>query len=260
MRSFSTSYIIRFSLIVCGVCAVVVSTLAVALADAQEANKLLDRKRNVLLAAGELEPGQKVEASFIEERFARFDAVVVDLQTGEELSDVDPTTFDQQVEKKDPENSREAPANNAGVSRLPNRALVYKALDDSGQIDLLILPVEGYGLWSTLYGFLALEGDLNTIAGLAYYAHGETPGLGGEVDNPRWRGLWQGRKAFGDDWRPAISVIKGNAGPVDEDPYRVDGLSGATITARGVDGMMKLWLGDLGFGPYFENLRQGEAA
>lgn len=255
MRSFSTGYILFFSLAICGVCAVLVSGLAVSLADAQEVNRLLDRKRNVLLAAGALDPGDKVAAEVIEERFASFQPMVIDLITGEELPDVDPSTFDQQVEKKDPDNSREAPPNNAGVLRLPDRALVYKRLDEAGEIDLMVLPVEGYGLWSTLYGFLALEGDLNTIAGLAYYDHAETPGLGGEVDNPRWRRLWTGRKAFGDDWRPAISVIKGAAGSVDEDPYNVDGLSGATITARGVDGMMKLWLGDLGFGPYLESLR-----
>ncbi|MEL7058892.1 MAG: Na(+)-translocating NADH-quinone reductase subunit C [Acidobacteriota bacterium] len=259
MRSFSVRYIILFSIALCAVCAVMVSTLAVSLADKQEVNQTIDRKRNVLMAAGRLDPGAKATAAEIEELFSTFEPVVIDLRTGEELPDVDPMTFDQQVEKKDPDNSREAPANTAGVNRLPYRGLVYKAFDGD-RLELIVLPVEGYGLWSTLYGYLALESDFDTIAGLAYYNHAETPGLGGEVDNPRWRQLWPGRKAFGDDWEPAISVIKGAAGPVEDDPYNVDGLSGATITARGVDGMMKLWLGPDGFGPYLQNLSADDVA
>ena len=257
---FSVRYIILFSLAICGVCAVFVSSLAVSLKEAQEVNKLLDKKRNVLMAAGLVESGEKVEASVVEERFAKFQPVVVDLETGEELSDVDPTTFDQRKAKKDPDMSREAPKNSAGVNRMPLQALVYKALDESGNVDMLIVPIEGYGLWSTLYGFLALDGDLNTVRGLAYYEHGETPGLGGEVENPRWRALWPGRKVYNASGEPAIDVIKGVAGPAAENPHKVDGLSGATITSRGVSHMMNFWLGADGFGPYIKNLHQKGAA
>ena len=257
---FSVRYIILFSLAVCGVCAVFVSTLAVSLKDAQEVNKLLDKKKNVLMAAGLVQSGERVEASVIEERFAKFQPVVIDLATGTELSDVDPDTFDQRKAKKDPDNSRVAPKNNAGVNRMPLQALAYKALADDGSLEMLIVPVEGYGLWSTLYGFLALGDDLNTVRGLAYYEHGETPGLGGEVENPRWRAVWPGRKIFGSDGQPVIEVIKGPAGPADQDPHRIDGLSGATITARGVSNMMRFWLGDEGFGPYIKNLHQKGAA
>ncbi len=257
---FSVRYIILFSLAVCGVCAVFVSSLAVSLKEAQEVNKLLDKKKNVLMAAGLVESGESVEASVIEERFAKFEPVVIDLETGKELPDVDPTTFDQRKAKKDPERSREAPDNNAGVNRMPLQALVYKAIGEDGSLDMLVVPVEGYGLWSTLYGFLALEGDLNTVRGLAYYEHGETPGLGGEVENPRWRALWPGRKVYGSGGDPAIEVIKGVAGPPDQAPHKVDGLSGATITSRGVSNMMRFWLGEEAFGPYIQNLHQKGAA
>jgi len=121
---------------------------------------------------------------------------------------------------------------------------------------MVVLPVEGKGLWSTLYGFLALDKDVNTIKGLTFYQHGETPGLGGEVDNPKWKALWPGRKAFGDDGQPKIAVIKGQAGPVAEDPYQVDGLSGATITARGVSHLVQFWLGTHGFGPYLKQFKE----
>ena len=103
---------------------------------------------------------------------------------------------------------------------------------------------------------MALDKDANTIKGLTFYQHGETPGLGGEVDNPKWKSLWPGRKAFGDDGKPKIAVIKGQAGPVAEDPHRVDGLSGATITARGVSHLVKFWLGDYGFGPYLKQFKE----
>ena len=140
---------------------------------------------------------------------------------------------------------------------MPNRAQVYRLEGDDGRLEKLILPIEGYGLWSTLYGFIALSDDLRTIEGLTYYQHGETPGLGGEVDNPRWKSLWTGRLAFNEEWLPEIEVIKGSAGPPAENPYEVDGLSGATITSRGITEMLKFWLGPDGFGPYLENLRAG---
>lgn len=260
MQSFSVKYIIVFSIIICAVCAVFVSGAAVSLADAQDLNKALDKKRNVLLAAGAIQNGEKVSKDELLKRFERFKPVVVDFKTGKEVTDVDAATYDQIKAKKDPALSEKAPANNAGIFRLPNRGLAYKVYGDDGKLQMLVLPVEGYGLWSTLYGFLALDADTNTIKGLTYYQHGETPGLGGEVENPRWRGLWVGRKAYDESWHPKITVIKGAAGPVDQDPHRVDGLSGATITSRGVGNMMQFWLGEHGFGPYLKNIREGKEA
>ena len=125
---------------------------------------------------------------------------------------------------------------------------------DGETLELVVLPVEGLGLWSTLYGFIALDADLETVRGLSFYEHGETPGLGGEVDNPRWKALWPGRKVLADA-EPRIEVVRGRAGSTDEDPYRVDGLAGATMTGRGVTNLLRFWLGEEGFRPYFERLR-----
>lgn len=260
MRSFSVKYIILFSIAICGVCSILVSGAAVSLADAQNLNKALDKKRNVLLAAGMAKSDEKISKEEIQKRFERFQPVLVDLATGKEIDDANAGAFDQQKAKKDPAQSSLAPANNAGILRVPNKVLVYKVLGDDGKVEMLVLPIEGYGLWSTLYGFLALDGDTTTVKGLTYYEHGETPGLGGEVENPRWRSLWVGRKAYDDNWEPKISVIKGAAGPVAEDPHHVDGLSGATITSRGVSNMMDFWLGEHGFGPYLKTLREGKEA
>jgi Na+-transporting NADH:ubiquinone oxidoreductase subunit C len=141
------------------------------------------------------------------------------------------------------------------VVRLPEAALVYEVRDASAALEMVVLPVEGLGLWGTLYGFVVLDGDLRTIRGLTFYEHKETPGLGGEVDNPRWKALWPGRLAFDETLTPVIAVVKGQAGPVTDDPHAVDGLSGATITSRGVTNLLRFWLGPEGFEPYLTRLR-----
>lgn len=251
----SVRYNLIFATIVCVVCAVFVSVSAVALRDKQQENATLDKYRNVLLAAGLAKDGEDLSAEEIETRFEPVEQVVIDLETGEE-TDIDPSSFDQRKAAMDPEQSEPAPPNAARVQRLPHHALVYR-LVDNGETRALVLPIQGAGLWSTLYGFLALDGDLETIRGLTYYEQGETAGLGGEVDNPRWKALWPGRKVFDENLEPKIAVIKGEAGPPSEDPYRVDGLSGATITSRSVTNMLHFWLGDEGFGPFLRRQRHG---
>ncbi len=256
----SVGYNLGFAAAVCLVCAVVVSSAAVALADRQERNAALDRQRNVLLAAGLADDDESLDAEAVAARSAAVAPVVLTLTTGEVAAAVDAAGFDQRAASLDPARSAPAPDNAAGVMRLPSEAMVYEVRDEAGRLDLVVLPIEGLGLWGTLYGFVALEGDLRTIRGLTFYEHKETPGLGGEVDNPRWKALWPGRLAFDDDLSPAIAVVKGPAGSVDEAPYAIDGLSGATITSRGVTSLVRFWLGPDGFGPYLTRLRsQGGA-
>lgn len=134
-------------------------------------------------------------------------------------------------------------------------------VEKEGQLDSIILPVHGYGLWSTLYGFLALEGDLNTVVGLGFYSHAETPGLGGEVDNPQWKALWPGKKIYEEgSWSPEIRLIKGNVDPTSSSaPYQIDGLSGATLTSNGVTHLVQFWMGENGYAPFLKNLKAGEA-
>jgi len=234
---------------------VLVSTAAVSLRGRQAVNAELDRKRNVLMAAGVMDDGETLSPAEVDRRFASFEVVAVNLRTGDEDPLFDASGYDARRATSDPRTSKSAPRNDAQVARLPNHALVYKQRGASGQIELLILPVEGKGLWSTMYGFLALGPDLRTIRGLTFFQHGETPGLGGEVDNPRWKGLWPGRQAFDREGQIAIEVIRGRAGAPGADPHHVDGLSGATITSRGVTALLRFWLGDQGFGAYLTQLR-----
>lgn len=249
-------YVFGFSAAVCVVCAVLVSASAVTLRERQAVNFELDRKKNVLVAAGMLGGNETASREEIERRFDSFQVVAVDLRTGEEDPSFSAAGYNTRRALADPNASRAVPRNEGQISRVPNHALVYKQIDETGQLDLLVLPVEGQGLWSTMYGFLALEPDLTTIRGLTYYEHGETPGLGGEVDNPRWKALWPGRAAFDERGTPVIEVVRGRAGPVQADPHRVDGLAGATITSRGVTGMLRFWLGAQGYGPYLERLKK----
>ncbi len=135
------------------------------------------------------------------------------------------------------------------------QAAVYLVMDGD-LVEQVILPVEGAGLWAMMYGFLAVENDGNTTRGLRFYDHGETPGLGDKVDKPAWREQWQGKKLFGPDGEPRITIVKGFA-PDDSD-YEIDGLAGATLTARGVTNLVQHWIGEQGYGPYLKTLSDKE--
>ena len=177
---------------------------------------------------------------------------------GAYVDSVDVTTYDQRVASRDPAQSKLAPDNAARVSRVPNFGLVYEK-QENGKITSLILPIQGYGLWSTMYGYIALEADAKTISGITFYEHGETPGLGGEIENPRWQAKWKGRVAFDDKGAVVVEVLKGAAGPPATDPHHIDGLAGATITSRGVSHTLSFWLGPEGFGPYLTQFRRTQA-
>jgi len=234
-----------------------VSGSAVSLKERQTINKQLDQKKKVLGVVSLYEAGEDITPDEINKRFAdNIEARLVDLQTGNyvDVTEEELANFDQRKARQDPARSAAADKNAAQVARVPNQALVYLLMKGDA-VEKLVLPVEGKGLWSTLYGYVALESDTNTIAGLTFYEHGETPGLGGEVDNPNWQALWPGRKAFDGAWAPKIGVKKGAAGSVADDPYNVDGLSGATITSRGVGALIRFWLEDQRFGAYLANFR-----
>lgn len=252
--STKKTLIVAFSL--CVVCSVIVSTAAVVLKPAQEANQALDRKRNILAAAGMLD-----DSSSVDEQFSQITTRVVDLRTGKFTDAVDPANYDQGAAAKESSASEAlSPAEDiAKIFRREHYALVYLVEDGQGQVEKVILPIRGYGLWGTLYGFIALEGDANTVAGIGFYEHKETPGLGGEVDNPRWKSLWHGKQIYRDG-EVALDLVKGSVDPTSANAeFKVDGLAGATLTTRGVSNLVHFWLGENGFEPFLNNLKSGEA-
>jgi len=242
------------ALLLCIVCSVIVSAAAVLLRPMQIENKNLDRKRNILLAAGLY----NAELS-IEEQFKKISTRMVDLERGI-FVEGDTEQYDQRKAAKDPQRSIALSGENdtAKISRRENQALVY-VIESNGEVERLILPIHGYGLWSTLYGFIALEGDLNTVAGLGFYDHAETPGLGGEVDNPLWKAQWSGKQVY-KNGEVSLALVKGSVNPASEQAnYQIDGLSGATLTSRGVSNLVQFWMGQNGFQPFIENFKRGEA-
>ena len=256
MQRSSPGRTVGFVASVAVVASILVATSAVALRERQQFNAVLDLRKKVLGVAGLMPAKPALTTIEITERFeTNIVPVVVNLATGLPDDTIDPYSFDQRAATVDPATSRPAPANAVRLTRLPIHAQVFHVVED-GELTAVILPIVGPGLWSTMYGFIALSPDLRTITGLTFYEHGETAGLGGEIDNPRWQGLWQGREAFDDSWTPRITVIKGAAGPPEEDPYSVDGLAGATITGRGVTDTIHFWLGPDGFGPYLAYYRR----
>ncbi len=232
---------------VCVVCSVFVSTAAVVLKPIQDRNRSLEKKTNVLLAAGLLEAGERAD---IDALFGEIETQFVDLSTHALVDDVSPEDMNRSIEVKD---------KRLGIKRLGMYQPIYLTREGD-RIDRVVLPVVGKGLWSTMYGFLALDSDMTTVKSLAFYRHGETPGLGGEVDNPNWQHSWIDARAFDDEWSPQIVLVKGRTkGHVDPAaPSEVDGLSGATLTARGVENLVRFWLGEEGYGPILQKLAQGE--
>jgi Na+-transporting NADH:ubiquinone oxidoreductase subunit C len=241
------------AVLLCLVCSVLVSTAAVSLKPIQQANKKNDIRQNILAVTG-----MSSQSGTVEELFSQFEVKLVDIESGDYANtDIDPTSYDQRKASGDPSMSiaLDGSQDIASIKRRANLVPVYLLKDDD-KISQVVLPVHGYGLWSTLYGFMSLEGDFNTIKGLRFYSHAETPGLGGEVDNPKWRAQWEGKKAYDEDGNLQIRVVRGHVSPNSADAeYKVDGLSGATLTSNGVTNLVQFWLGENGFGPYLKNMR-----
>ena len=250
MHKDSTANVLLVAVTLCLICSVIVSTAAVKLRPLQEANKVLDQKINILKVSGLWEQGEDID-----QLFSAIETKIVNLDVGQFDDQIDIASYDQRKAAADPELSIEltADADIASINRRANYAKVY-LVNESGNTQRYVFPVHGYGLWSTLYGYVTLEKDLNTIYALKFYDHRETPGLGGEVDNPKWQGLWKGKKLFDDKGQLAISVIKGSVIPGNANAsYQVDGLSGATLTSDGVTNMFRFWMGDSGFGKFIAN-------
>lgn len=253
MPNDSPGKIVGVAVVLCLVCSIIVSAAAIGLKPRQEANKKLEIQRNILQVAGLMRPGADID-----ELFEQIEPRIVDLRSGAFSDAVDPAVYEQRLAARDPALSDALPRDEdlAGIGRKAHYATVYLVKDDSGETSSVILPVHGYGLWSTLYGYLAVKPDGREVVGLQFYEHAETPGLGGEVDNPRWRGLWPGKLLYDAEGNLQVDVAKGAAPAGPDGAYQVDGLAGATLTSRGVGNLLRYWAGEDGFGPFLMNLTE----
>ena len=239
---------------VCLICSLVVSASAVSLRDLQKENKLNDKRIKILQVADIYDPNISIA-----EQFSELESKFIDFNTGlmmDEYNNFSIDDYDQIVVTKDPNLSSKVPTSEdiAIIKNRENVGKIYILRDEIGTIDKLVLPIRGYGLWGTLYGYISIEDDFNTVSGIEFYDHKETPGLGAEVDNPKWKAQWKGKKIYKNN-KVNLAVIKGKVEADDsESTYKIDGLSGATITSRGVTNMVAYWFGESGYSSLLREL------
>jgi Na+-transporting NADH:ubiquinone oxidoreductase subunit C len=258
MKSDSAGRTILVAFVLCVVCSILVSGAAVVLRPKQMANKALDVQKNLLLAAGLLTDSKATPAE-VTEAYKVIDAKVINLETGLIEEGIEAAGFDEKKAAKDPKMSYSI-ASGDDKARIKNRSKYSRVflVKENGQISMVVLPVFGKGLWSTMYGFLALAPDTKHVKGFGFYEHGETPGLGGEVDNSKWKKSWIGKSVLDESFKPILDVVKGSVNTESSDAsHQIDGLSGATITSNGVEATIHYWLGQNGFGPFLAKFREG---
>ena len=237
-------------LIACVACAVIVSVTAVSVRPEQKLNIENEKKLKILAAAGI--SADKVDSTDkVDSEFSKIKTLYVDFESNK-LVEVN-GAYDHIKASSNANSSSLVPKDQdiAILKRRENIAPIYVWYSEADQIQKIVLPIRGYGLWGTLYGYLSLDADLNTVKGIEYYDHKETPGLGGEVDNPTWKSDWNGKKVYDSSGKVILYVTKG---PSSEE-YEIDGISGATLTSNGVTNMIRYWLGENGYGPVLEKLR-----
>ena len=244
----------------CLVCSVLVSSAVVALDPFKAAAIANDRQVNILKVSG-FEVKGSVAATFAQ----HIESHLIDVATGE-LAD-DKVSDKNQIEaydfaalSKKPQFSTKIPKDQdkAGIRSFSNLMPVYFSKDESGKVVRVILPFYGQALWSTVYGYIAIDPqDGNTVKGVTFYSHGETPGLGGEIENPRWQALWVDKKLRNESGEYKFQIVKNADHEGVGKDFDIDALSGATLTSRGVNDFTAYWMGDA-YKPFLQKLSQGE--
>ncbi|MDE0936745.1 MAG: Na(+)-translocating NADH-quinone reductase subunit C [Mariniblastus sp.] len=261
--------------VLCLLCAFVVSAASVTLRPLQLANAQKDRRSNILQVSGftpeEIEQDGGVKKVFE----SRFEVRIVDLDTGNDAQAECQAAMDKAKDRvvnlseeydqlwasktnpnKGLSEKLEKKADVCGIKSREKFSEVFIMNSEDGKPELYVFPVRGNGLWSLMQGYLAVKPDFQTVVGLTFYQQAETPGLGGEVQNPDWKALWTDKKIY-EDGVVKLAVIKGNKPGND---YGVDALSGATITSNGVTNMIDFWMGDKGFGPYIKQMQNQDSS
>ena len=237
MKNFSNTYIFVFSLIMVTIVAVLLSFVAMQLQPIQQMNIEIERKQDILRSVGEAQQLHEVsdKNSYIEEEFGKYitDSYVVDYQGDKVDADAFEVTLKLEEEIKLPQEERQYP--------------IFVFTDNGTK--KYVVPVRGKGLWGPIWGYVALDDDLNTISGAVFDHQNETPGLGAEINTEAFQRPFSGKTIFDDQGNfVSIEVVKGGAPP--DDPHGVDAISGGTITSKGLEAMLKDCLG--GYVNYFK--------
>lgn len=260
MSSPSNRQIITFVVILSFVCAMILSVLASALKEKKEIAIELDRSSQMLIAArilshngyflqdgqpakleeGKLVPGtasdRATSQQILQVMKSRFIPYLIDDQGNKKSFEEAGVDFDKYI----------AQYQRPGYFTAPHK-LIYEILPEGEGTPIgYVIPVNGFGLWDVIYGYLAIESDGNTVIGIAWYQQKETPGLGANIADEEWQTLFPGKQVFQPstgqvDFRTApigITVVKGKVaevlGEVPKALSAVDGMAGATLTGNGV--------------------------
>ena len=239
----SKVYSVVFVLIITVFWGFVLSFAATSLREPQQANEQRNIRENILKAVGLMEREQKLEPEEINQLYEdSVESFLVDHE-GKVIpgSSADGVDLEEELENPDP-----------AAWRLP----VF-VVTEGGRASVYAIPVFGQGLWSTLYGYLALEDDLDTVKGITFYKHGETAGLGAEIEQAWFQDNFVGKRIFDGSALRSIQVVKGKVADVfsnaADHTYAVDGISGASITGRGVTNLLQEKLAI--YAPYITRVR-----
>ncbi len=231
------------------VCSSLVSAAVVVLRPIQLNNQLLDRSRNIMSLTGLLPSGEVPGDEEMLELFKSLDTRMADIDEGRFDDTLDPNTFDMRRAVNDPDLGTAVPGGQdpASLGRRSRFTPVYMVWDGD-DLDRIILPVRGAGMWSMMYGYIALESDFTTVAGMTFYEQNETPGLGDQITHPHWLEQWQGKRIYDDTGATLFNVSEGVVDPGSVNaPYQVDALTGATVTGNAVTGLVRYWFGPHGY-------------
>ena len=239
----SKLYSVVFVLIITVFWGFVLSFAATSLREPQQANEQRNIRENILKAVGLMEREEDLEPEEINQLYDdSVESFLVDHE-GKVIpgSSADGVDLEEELENPDP-----------AAWRLP----VF-VVTEGGKASVYAIPVYGQGLWSTLYGYLALEDDLDTVKGITFYKHGETAGLGAEIEQAWFQDNFVGKRIFDGSALRSIQVVKGKVADVfsnaADHTYAVDGISGASITGRGVTNLLQEKLAI--YAPYITRVR-----
>ncbi len=222
----SNLYIIIYAAVLTLVCGGLLALASEGLKEKQQFNIALEQKQNILATVVDLQEGQDVNVLYAQ----LVNEFVIDYQ-GSIKEGIKPQDVNLAAEYKKPPEQRLLPI------------YEFKNESDSNKIDYVVLPVYGFGLWNDIWGFVALESDMNTIRGVKFDHKGETPGLGARISSDdEVQARYKGKSIYDNNKLVSVTMMKGEGNDYGDDPHKVDGMSGATLTAKGVNNMLTDYL------------------
>lgn len=229
----SNTYVIVYSAVLTVILGLLLSGSAQILGPRQQEAIALDKKKQILGAVISAEEIGAMTPDQLNEFYnSHISSTVVDIN-GEEVTEDGVTAEKVEIAKdyKKPADQRDYPV------------FIYHAEGKPDEVESYILPLYGAGLWDAIWGYIALETDMNTVGGITLAHAGETPGLGARITEGEVQARYVGKKIFDESGDlVAVQMMKGEGKDYSADPHKVDGMSGATITGNGVNNMLKAYL------------------